>query len=212
MDKRLHPPPFTKKGDFRIAKNYRDVTLTSLAGKIFNTLLLNRIEPEMETILKKNQNGLRRNRSTICRFFEGVRVKNLEAILLLVNFSKAFDSRHREKMEQILLANGLPKETVTAIMTLYKNAKVKVCSPDGNTVFFCNIYWSKNTTKIREMFIRNPEIYEIGSGTKLLITFLSLRFFDMRRVRHDFFNKRAAHFVDPNWSRRGETKNRLTFI
>ena len=32
------------------------------------------------------------------------------------------------------------------------------------------------------------------------ITLLSLRFFDMRRERHNFFNKRAAHFVDPNWS------------
>ena len=72
---------------------------------------------------------------------------------------------------------------------------------------------SKNTTKIRicEMYIGNPEIYEIGSGTKLLFTFLSLRFFDMRRERHNFFNKLSAHFVDPNWSRRGETKNRLPY-
>ena len=38
---------------------------------------------------------------------------------------------------------------------------------------------------------------------------LSLRFFDIRRERHSFFNKCAAHSVDPNWSRRGETKNRL---
>ena len=39
-------------------------------------------------------------------------------------------------MEQILLAYGLPKETVAAIMILYKNAKVKVCSPDGDTKYF----------------------------------------------------------------------------
>ena len=39
---------------------------------------------------------------------------------------------HR-KMEQILLSYGLPKETVTAIIILYKNIKVKVRSPDGNT-------------------------------------------------------------------------------
>ena len=31
----------------------------------------------------------------------------------------------------------------------------------------------------------------------------------MRRERHDFFNKRVAHFIDPKWSRLGETKNRL---
>ena len=33
-------------------------------------------------------------------------------------------------MEQVLLAYGLPKETVAAIMILYRNTKVKVRSPD----------------------------------------------------------------------------------
>ncbi len=46
--------------------------------------------------------------------------------------TKAFDSIHRGKMELILLAYGLPKETVAAIMILYKNAEVKVRSPDGD--------------------------------------------------------------------------------
>ena len=39
-------------------------------------------------------------------------------------------------MEQILLAYGLRKETVTAIMMLYKNIKVKVRSVDGDTGYF----------------------------------------------------------------------------
>ena len=43
--------PFPKKGDLRIAKNYRGITLTSLAAKVYNTLLLNCIEPEIEKIL-----------------------------------------------------------------------------------------------------------------------------------------------------------------
>ena len=72
----------------------------------------------------------------ICRILEGVRAKNLEAIILFVDFSKAFDSIHRGKIEQILLAYGLPKETVAAIMMLYKNAKVKVRSPNGDTDYF----------------------------------------------------------------------------
>ena len=38
-------------------------------------------------------------------------------------------------MEEILLAYSLPIETVVAMMMLYKNAKVKVRSPDGNTDF-----------------------------------------------------------------------------
>ena len=39
-------------------------------------------------------------------------------------------------MDQILLAFGLPKETVTTIMILYKNTKVMVCLPNGNPDFF----------------------------------------------------------------------------
>ena len=55
---------------------------------------------------------------------------------LFVDFTKAFDSIHRGKMEQILLAYGLPEETVAAIMILYRNTKVKVRSPDGDTDYF----------------------------------------------------------------------------
>ena len=39
-------------------------------------------------------------------------------------------------MEQIQLAYGLPIETVAAITILYRNTKVKVRSPDGDTEYF----------------------------------------------------------------------------
>ena len=39
-------------------------------------------------------------------------------------------------MEQILLAYDIPKETVAAITILYRNTKVKVRSPDGDTEYF----------------------------------------------------------------------------
>ena len=69
-------------------------------------------------------------------FLRGYMQKNLQATTLFVNFAKAFDSIHRGKMEQILLAYGLPKQTVTAIMMLYRNTKVKVHSSDGDTDYF----------------------------------------------------------------------------
>ena len=73
---------------------------------------------------------------SIQRILEGVCAKNLEATILFVDFAKAFDSIHRGKMKQILLARGLPKETVIAMIMLYRNTKVKVCSPDGDTDYF----------------------------------------------------------------------------
>ena len=42
--------PFPKKGDLGLAKNYRSITLTSIAAKIYNALLRNRIEPKIDNI------------------------------------------------------------------------------------------------------------------------------------------------------------------
>ena len=103
--------PFPKKGDLGLVKNYRGITLTSIAAKIYNALQRNRIEPKIDLIFKKNQNGFRRNRSTTSQILtirRILRAKNLQATLLFVDFTKAFDSIHRGKMEQILLAYGLP--------------------------------------------------------------------------------------------------------
>ena len=52
---------------------------------------------------------------------------------MCVDLTKAFDSIHRGKMEQILLEYGHTKETVAAITIFYRNTKVKVRSPDGDT-------------------------------------------------------------------------------
>ena len=134
--------PFPKKGDLRLAKIYWGITLTSIAAKIYNAQLQDHIEPKIDNMLRKNQNGFRRNRSTtsqlltIRRILEGVRAKNIQVTLLFVDFTKAFDSIHRGKMEQTLLAYGLHKETVAAITILYRKTKVKVRSPDGDTEYF----------------------------------------------------------------------------
>ena len=134
--------PFPKKGYPGLAKNYRGIKLTSIAAKIYNALIRNRIEPKIDNIRRKNQNGFQRNRSTtsqiltIRKILEGVRAKNLQATILFVDFTKVFDSIHRGKMGQILLAYGLPQETVAAIMILCRNIKVRVRSPDGDTDYF----------------------------------------------------------------------------
>ena len=69
---------------------------------------------------------------TIRRIIEGVHVKKnnkqtkkQQTTISFVNFTKAFDFIHRGKMEPILLAYGIPKETVAALMVLYRNRKEK---------------------------------------------------------------------------------------
>ena len=134
--------PFPKKGDLGVASNYRGITLISIAAKIYNSMLLNRIRPYIDPILRRNQNGFRQNRSTsgqiltVRRIIEGVKAKNLPAVLLFIGFSKAFDSIHRQNMRKILLAYKIPDVTVKAIIMLYTNTSSMVRSPDGDTDLF----------------------------------------------------------------------------
>ena len=62
--------------------------------------------------------------------------KIFEATILFVDFSKAFETIDVGKIEQILLTYGHPKETVAVIGMLYRNTKIKVRSPDGDTDYF----------------------------------------------------------------------------
>ena len=110
--------PFLKKGNLGLAKNYRGITLTSIAAKIYNALLRNRIEPKIDNILRKNQNGFRRNRSTTSQILTIRRI--LEGCT------------GKEPTSDI----NIPKETAAAITILYRNTKVKVRSPDGDTEYF----------------------------------------------------------------------------
>ena len=81
--------PFPKKGYLGLAKNNRGITLTSIAAKIYNALLRNRIEPKIDNILRKYQNGFRRNGSTtsqiltIRRILDGTPLKLVDKFTYL---------------------------------------------------------------------------------------------------------------------------------
>ena len=64
---------------------------------------------------------------------EGIKEYNLPAVLTFVDFKKAFDSIHRGKLMEILIAYGVPEKTVKAINALYENTTAQVLSPDGDT-------------------------------------------------------------------------------
>ena len=49
--------PIPKKGDLSLTSNYRGITLSALAAKLYNTMLLNRISPHLDPVLRRNRNG-----------------------------------------------------------------------------------------------------------------------------------------------------------
>ena len=103
----------------------RGISLISLVMKLYNRLLLNRLRPVIDPLLRINQNGFRQKRITVGqilalrRLLEGVKEKNLSCIMTFIDFRKAFDSIHRGKLMDILRAYGVPEKVVTAIAATY---------------------------------------------------------------------------------------------
>ena len=134
--------PVPKKGDLTSAANYRGISLMPIAAKVYNKLLLNRIVPALDPLLRKNQNGFRRGRSTIAqilsirRILEEMRKFNKEVTICFVDFRKAFDSISRDLMFKILQLYGIPSRIVEAIRALYINTSATIISPDGETDSF----------------------------------------------------------------------------
>ncbi|KAL5259931.1 hypothetical protein ACHWQZ_G010146 [Mnemiopsis leidyi] len=62
--RQLNIVPVPKKGNLTNVDNYRGIALTSIVSKTLNRMILNRIRPAMENVLRINQNGFREGRST----------------------------------------------------------------------------------------------------------------------------------------------------
>ena len=87
-------------------------------------MILNRIRPAIEPHLKINQNGFRPGRTTpsqilaLRRLIEGIKDKNLSAIIIFIDFKKAFDTIHCGKLIKILRAYGIPEKLVRVIESM----------------------------------------------------------------------------------------------
>ena len=61
----LNIVPIPKSGDLTNTDNYRGISLSSLLAKMYNRMLLNRIRPVLDPLLRTTQNGFRQKRTTV---------------------------------------------------------------------------------------------------------------------------------------------------
>ena len=134
--------PIHKKGSRKLMNNYRGISLMSVAAKLFNRLLLNRVRPVVDPLLRDNQAGFRTDRSCIDqihilrRIIEGAEIYNLPLIITYVDFKKAFDSVNRKMMFAILRHYGVPGDIVAAIKCIYDKSMSCVRNKGELSEFF----------------------------------------------------------------------------
>jgi hypothetical protein len=75
--------------------------------KVYNKMILNRIRSRLDPFLRPNQNGCPTGRTTtsqilaLRRIIDGIKEYNLKAVIIFINFKKAFNMVHRGMMLKI---------------------------------------------------------------------------------------------------------------
>ena len=140
--------PVPESGPLNKVADYRGISMCPMVTKVINKMILMRIRPTIETILRKNQNGFRPGRGTVPhilalrRILEGIRDKKLPATIIFIDFKKAFDSVDRDNMFEILKSYGVPPNLLQLIISIYEKIMARVTSPDEQMeTLYCSSCW-----------------------------------------------------------------------
>ena len=139
-------PIFKNKGSSADPNNYRGITILSCFGKLFTSILNERLKTYIETLglLGMEQAGFRNNFSTLDHLFT---LYGLIDILLhkkkrlycaFLDYEKAFDKIHRALLWQKLIDNGISGRLFKIIQNMYSEAKSCVAINNEYSDFFCS--------------------------------------------------------------------------
>ena len=138
--------PVFKKGDVNDANNYRGISLVSCFGKLFTSILNNRIidwENEF-SILTYAQFGFRAGFSTVDAMFvlQSLIMKTLgnkkRLYCCFIDFQKAFDSIDRTQLWCKIFNTGIQGKLLNIIKSMYNNVKSCVKYDGAFSDYFCN--------------------------------------------------------------------------
>ena len=123
-----------KKGDKSNASNYRPISLTSLVGKLMESIIRDHIVEHLDkhNLIKNSQHGFRRNRScltNLLEFFHGI-IENYDTHksvdIIYLDFQKAFDTVPHIRLLEKLRAHGIRGNVLNWIAKWLRDRKQRV--------------------------------------------------------------------------------------
>jgi len=140
----------SQNGDKTVCSNYRGTSLLPTTYKILSNILLSRLIPYAEEIIRDHQCRFWHNSSTTDRIFciHQILDKKLEyneaVHQLFIDFRKAYDSVRREVLYNILIEFGIPMKLVrpTKVCLTETYSRVRV-GKNLSDMFLLGMVWNK---------------------------------------------------------------------
>ena len=117
-----------KTDNLQLCQNYRTISLISHPSKVMLTILLNRLKPQAEEIIKEEQTGFRAGRSTTQQIFNfrilcEKYLQHLQSLYhVFVDFKKAFDRVWHAALWATMRLYVINDNLIRAIECLYNKA------------------------------------------------------------------------------------------
>ena len=124
--------PIHKKGSKKLCKNYRGISLLSIPGKVFASILNHRVCTVTEDKIMEEQAGFRRGRGCAEQIFvmrqltEKMIEKGKKLCAVLVDLEKAYDKVCREELWEALRRYGVSGGLLRVIKSMYQASEACV--------------------------------------------------------------------------------------
>ena len=152
-------PVYKNKGNSNDVNNFRPITILSCLGKLFTSILNDRLSIYLEEsmLLLENQAGFRKEYSTLDHIFslnaviEILKHHKKKLFCCFVDFSSAFDSVWRVGLWQKLLNMQIEGKVLRVIYNMYYDIKSCVSLNGENSTFFasaCGVRQGENLSPV----------------------------------------------------------------
>ena len=120
---------YKSKGDIGKCKNYRGISLLSVAGKVYARILDERVRKVTEGLIGEEQGGYRKGKGCVDQIFavkqvcEKAKERGPKVYMGFMDLEKAYDRVDRSVLWQVLIMYGIGGKLLNGIRSMYEGSK-----------------------------------------------------------------------------------------